>query len=120
MRERLGRGHHSCADPHTIRTLRERLGDIRTGGNAARSQNHQRLDRANDAPHQRRRSDDALVVPASLPPLRNDGIDVHVRGFHGLFDGGRLLPNAASRRMQSIHPRPGWNIHVKHDQLHAL
>ena len=39
-------------------------------------------------------SDDALVVPASLPPLRNDGIDLQVRGFPEPADtDGQLIPH---------------------------
>ena len=120
VRERFGRGDHPCADPHTLGAMRKRLGDVRAGGDAPGREDHHRLDGANDAPQQRHRPDDALVVSASLPALRDDGVDARSRGLHGLFDGGRLLPDAATRGVQRVHPRPRRNVHVEHDQLHAF
>ena len=86
MRERFGRGDHPRADPHTLGAMRKRLGDVRAGGDTTGGEDHHRLDGTNDAPQQRHGPDDALVVSASLPALRDHGIDARVRGLHGLRD----------------------------------
>jgi hypothetical protein len=118
--ERLGRCHHSCADPHALRAIDQRVGHVRARGDPAGCQHHQRPDGANDSTQKRYRSDHTLVVSARLPALRNHGIDAKRRRLLCLLDGCRLLPHTASRIMQLIDPAPRRNIHVKDDQLYTF